>query len=105
MRIVVVFNLKAGVKPEDYEAWARSVDIPAVRSLTSVSGFEVFEATHLLGSDATPPYRYVEIIDVAAPEGFGDDVSSAKMQQISKAFQEFADSPRFLVTRNIESGA
>lgn len=102
MRTVVVFDLNVGVKPEDHEAWARSVDMPAVRSLTSASGFE---APHLLGSDATPPCRHVEIIDIGAPEGFGDDVSSAKMQQISKAFQEFADSPRFLVTRKAESGA
>lgn len=103
MRIIVIFNLKAGVRREDYEAWARSTDMPIVRGLESVSAFEVLEATHLLGSDAPPPYQYVEIIDVADPERFESDVATEAMQQIAAAFQTYADNPQFLVTRKIDT--
>ncbi len=103
MQIIVLFNLKPGVSVADYEAWAKATDIPTVRGLSSIAGFEVFAATHLLGSDDPPPYAYVEIIDVADFDAFGADVSSATMQRISAEFQSFADNPRFLVTRNIEA--
>lgn len=102
MRIIVLFNLRPDVRREDYEDWARGIDMPAVRSLASVSGFEVFEATHVLGSDATPAYRYIEIIDVGDPDGFGGDVGSEKMQAIAAEFQKFADDPQFIVTRNLD---
>ena len=55
MRIVVLFNLKPGVDPEVYEAWARGTDIPGVNALSSVSGYTVHKATGLFGSDAASP--------------------------------------------------
>lgn len=105
MRIIVLFNLKPGVSATHYEAWAKSADIPTVRGLTSIAGFEVFAATHLLGSDDTPPYAYVEIIDVDDFDKFGAEIGTATMQRISAEFQTLADNPRFLVTRNIEASA
>ena len=39
--IVVVFDLKAGVDPARYEAWARQTDMPNVKALASVRDFRV----------------------------------------------------------------
>jgi len=50
--MVVLFNLKPGIRPEDYERWAREVDVPAVSSLQSVDRFRVCRAIGTLGSDA-----------------------------------------------------
>lgn len=99
-RIIALFNLKPGVKVADYEAWARSVDLPTVNGLPSIRKFEVFKATALLGSDAKPPYRYVEIIDVRDMEQFGKDVAAEVMQKVAREFQGMADVV-FLMTKKI----
>lgn len=98
MRIIVLFNLKPGVDVEAYEKWARSTDIPGVRALKSVSDFQVYRATGLLGSDDEPPYSHIEVIDVADMQAFGVDVASEAVQKVAAQFQQFADNPRFVLT-------
>jgi hypothetical protein len=98
MRIIVLFNLKAGVDAVAYERWAKTTDIPSVRALGSVADFQVYRNTGLLGSDAAPPYAYAEIIDVADMDAFGSDVASASVQKIAAEFQAFADNPLFIMT-------
>jgi REDY-like protein HapK len=100
-RIVALFNLKAGVTREAYEAWARLVDLPTVNALRSIQSFEVFRMTGVLGSDAKPPYDYVEIIDVADMALFGDDVATETMQRVAGEFQAVADNPVFVLTEKL----
>lgn len=100
-RIVALFNLKRGVTPADYERWARRVDLPTVNGLKSIDRFEVFKATMVLGSDAAPPYRYIEIIDVADMDAFRKEVASETMQKVASQFREMADNPLFVVTDRI----
>ncbi len=42
MKVVVLFNLREGFDVAAYEDWARTTDMPTVRGLGSVSGFEMF---------------------------------------------------------------
>lgn len=105
MRIIVLFNLRDGVDPEAYEDWARGSDIPTVRALPSIAKFDVAAATGLLMGDGTPPYQYVEIIDVADMDRFGSDVATDTMQKIAAEFQTFADNPVFVTTRDVSAGA
>lgn len=97
-KIVVLFNLKPGISVSDYETWAKTVDIPTVNGLGSISKFEVFKSTGLLGSDATPPYAYIETIDVADMDQFGTDVGTQAMQKIAGEFQAMADDLVFIIT-------
>ena len=101
-RIVVLFNLKVEADKEAYETWARSTDLPVVRALPSVDGFTVHPVNALLGSDAPPPYQYVEIIDVTDMEQFGRDIASETMQRIAGEFQAFTDNPVFLLTGSLD---
>ncbi len=101
MRIIVLFNLKPGVEPADYEAWARSTDLPGVRSLNSVVDFQVHRATGLFGSDAKPPYQYIEVIDIRGVDSFVADVGSEKVQKVAAEFQRYADNPLFITTENL----
>lgn len=102
MRIICLFKLKEGVSVEEYEAWAKGVDIPTVNGLQSVERFTVHKATGMLGDDtATPPYDYVEIIDIRGMDSFLADVSVEEMQQVAQAFQGFADAPQFILTEDI----
>jgi REDY-like protein HapK len=98
MRIIVLFNLLPGIGAAAYVEWAKKRDLPTVRALPSVDDFQVYRATGLLGSDATPPYAFIEIIDVGDMEGFGKDVASAAVQAVAAEFQTFADTPVFMLT-------
>jgi hypothetical protein len=100
-RIIVLLKLKPGQSSLAYEAWARSTDLPTVNRLKSVAGFELFQATGLLGSSGRPPYDYIEVLDIADMALFGDEVASASMQAIAAQFQAWAD-PVFITTRHVE---
>ncbi len=101
MRIICIFNLKPGADAAAYEAWARGTDIPGVNALPSVKGFTVHRATGLFGSDAPPPYAYVEVIDIHAMDAFVADVTNPEFQKVAAAFGEFADNPQFLLTEDL----
>nr|WP_010130710.1 hypothetical protein [Microbulbifer agarilyticus] len=99
--IVVLFNLKPGVNPSDYEQWANTTDLPTVRDLASVNQFSVLRTTGLLGVDAPAPYQYVELLEVNSMEKLGADVSSETMRRVAAEFQQFADNPQFILTESI----
>ena len=98
--VVVVFNLKAGVDPARYEAWARQTDLPNVKALASVRDFRVLRVASLM-SGAAAPYQYVEIIDLNSLDGLRADVKSEIMQRVAREFREFADAPQFMVTEQL----
>jgi hypothetical protein len=99
--IVVLFNLKPGASVTDYENWARSKDIPVVNSLPSVETFRVLKMGNLLGSDATGPYAYCELIEVPDMNTFFGDLSRDDVQAGAKQFGEFADQPLFIVATDL----
>jgi len=101
MRIVVLFNLKPDADPAAYENWARATDIPGVNALPSVRDFQVHRATGLLGSDAPPPYAYIEVIDITGMEAFGADAAGETVQKVAAEFRQFADNPQFILTETL----
>ncbi|MFN6933580.1 MAG: REDY-like protein HapK [Tsuneonella sp.] len=101
MRIVCLFNLKEGASREDYEAWARVTDLPGVNALASVREFSVHRSTGVFGSDAKPPYDYIEVIDIHGMDDFVADVSDPEFQKVAAAFGEFADNPTFILTEDL----
>lgn len=102
-RIFVLFNLKPGADEAAYRAWALATDLPVVRALSSIASFDVFAVTGLLGSDAAPPYRFIEVIDVSDMAQFGRDVAQDTMQRVAAEFAAFAD-PVFLMTQPLDVG-
>ncbi|WJT00298.1 REDY-like protein HapK [Novosphingobium humi] len=100
MRIFALFNLKPGVDPQAYLEWARTVDLPTANGLPSVDSFRLFAATGLLGSDATPPYSHIEVLDINDMDQFGRDVATEAMQAVAAAFGEMVD-VTFITTQEI----
>jgi len=100
-RLIALFNLKPGVTMEAYEHWAKTVDLPTVRGLPSIAGFEVMRVTGTLGAAAPLPYAYVEIIDVDDMVRFAEDIATDTMTAIAAAFQSMAD-VTFLTTDRVE---
>ncbi|HZG46807.1 MAG TPA: REDY-like protein HapK [Allosphingosinicella sp.] len=101
MRIICLFNLKPGVERVAYEDWARGTDIPGANALSSVRNFTVHRATGLFGSDAKPPYDYVEIIDITAMDPFVAEVTTEEFQKVAAKFQDYADNPQFILTEDL----
>lgn len=101
MRIVCLFNLKPGVDAAEYEAWARSTDLPGVNALDSVAQFTIHRATGLFGSDGKPPYDYIEVIDFHSLDEFVADVSDPAFQAVAARFGEYADDPKFILTEDL----
>lgn len=99
MRIIVLFNLKAGVVAADYEAWAKARDLAGVRALPSIDDFQIYRTTGLLGSDAKSPYDYIEVIDIADMEGFWTDIATDASTAVAKEFRNWlAAPPVFILT-------
>ena len=96
--LIVLFNLREGASVAEYEAWAKSKDVPTVKGLSSVDDFRVFLSSGLLGTDAPAPYEYIEVIEVNDMNNFGIDVSSERMQAIAAEFGAFADNPIFILS-------
>ncbi len=99
--LIVFFNLKAGISAEEYEAWAKSTDLPTVKGLKSVEDFQLYRSDSVFGSDAQPPYQYFEMIHIADMEKFGEEVGDDTMQKVAGEFQSFADQPMFILTDSV----
>jgi hypothetical protein len=95
--IIVLFSLKPGADRATYERWARETDLPVVKQLRSVDGFEVLRTAGLL-SGGVAPYEYVEILRVNDMREFGQDLASATLQRVAAEYREFADAPLFIQT-------
>jgi hypothetical protein len=98
MKIIALFNLKAGAARGDYEAWARSRDLPDVRSLESVQSFDVLRATGVLFSEVKPPYDYIEVFEVSALDAFLGDCASDKVAKLGQEMGAFTDGATFITT-------
>ena len=99
--IVVLFNLKSESKQAEYEQWARTTDIPTAGGLPSVDNFEVLRSVGILGSDAKPPYKYIELLKVNDMEKLTQDIATETMQRVAEEFRGFADNPLFILTENL----
>ncbi len=99
--LIVLFNLKDGQSVEDYETFAKDVDVPGVESLNSIDDFKIYKSQALLFSDDAPPYQYFEVIDVNDMDAFGVDVQDEKVQEIAGKFQGMVDNPLFILTEKI----
>ena len=100
MYVFVLFNLKPGVDRDEYEAWARSTDLPIVNRLESVTEFRVFKTAGLFSGEPAP-YEYIETIDVSDMELFGKNVSTDEMKAVAAEFHQFADGPLFIKAESL----
>ena len=95
--IIALFNLQDDSARERYEQWALATDLPTVRKLDSVDRFDSLRSKMVLGSDAAPPYDYIEIIELNDFARFREEVATETMQQVAGEFRTFAKDPMFIV--------
>ena len=61
----------------------------------------MWKSTGLLGSEETPPYQYIEILDVADMDQFGPDTATDAMTKIASEFQSMAADLSFITTEQL----
>lgn len=99
--LVVLFNLKAGVREEDYEIFAQTIDAPTIKRLPSNRDFRILQGTNLFGSDQPAPFRYIEIMEVSGFDELATDLQQEVVQQMLAQFMTYADNPQLIVTRPV----
>lgn len=99
--LVVLFNLKDETSKEAYEKWAKDTDVPTASKMESVDDFKVFRLGNMMGTKNPSPYQYCEVLHINDMVKLGEEVGSEAMQKVAAQFQEFADSPMFIVSEQI----
>jgi hypothetical protein len=72
VKCFVTFRLKPGVTPEQYEAWFRTVNVPAVARMQSLSSYRVWRTTG--AAEGEPPYEYLEEMEFDSQEEFDREI-------------------------------
>lgn len=104
-KVLVMFNLREGVDPAEYERWARESDLPTARGLPAVHSFEVYRSGGHMRTGEPGPYQYIEWLEISDATELGANVEASEaMQAVVRAFGEFADNPQFIFMNNIEAG-
>ncbi len=102
MRIIALFKLKPGTDAAAYEEWARTRDLPGVRSLVSVKDFQVLKATGVMFKEGeAPPYDYIEVLDIVKMDEFLRDCGGDLVGALAKEMSAFTDGATFITTEEV----
>jgi hypothetical protein len=100
--LFLLYTLKDGVTPEQFESWVRETDYPAMRSLARVASFRTFRAERLLIGEGSPSVAYIEAFAIPDLEGFmAEDMGGETVQSVMGAFMGFAEAPQFIVASEV----
>ncbi len=103
VNLVILYSLKAGVTPADFEAWVKSTDHPTMRGLARVADFQTMRAEKMLMGDGKPSVQYIETFSVSDLDGFvAEDMPGETVQGIMGKFMGFAEAPQFIVVSELE---
>ena len=100
--LFLLYTLKAGVSPDDFEDWVRTTDYPAMRGLARVADFRTFRAERLLIGEGAPGVAYIEAFTIPDLDGFvAEDMGGETVQSIMGQFMGFAEAPQFIVASEV----
>lgn len=87
-RVFFLNTLREGVDPDEYEDWIRRVDYPVARSLPAIESYVVTRLEGVLGDGGTPPYQYLEVIEVTSVDEYQAGLSGN--EEIESLFREWS---------------
>lgn len=103
VNLILLYTLKAGVTPADFEAWVKSTDYPTMRGLARVADFRTHRAEKLLVGDGKPTVQYIETFSIPDMDKFvAEDMPGETVQGIMGQFMGFAEAPQFIVVSEIQ---
>ena len=101
MLILILFNLKPGVEPSDYENWLKEIDLPTSAQLSSVQSYSVFRLGPCPGEVASLPYQYAELVELVSWEQFETESAGEIAQRLSHQWSQFASDPVIMVMNSL----
>lgn len=100
--LILIYQLKDGVSPADFETWVQTIDHPAMRGLARVRSFDTYRVTGRLIGEGAPGVHYVELFDVPDLAGFAsEDMASETVQAVMGQFMGFAEAPDFYIAERL----
>ncbi len=101
--LFIMYSLKEGVTPEQFEDWVRTTDQPSMRGLARVQSFRTYRAERLLMGEGNPGVAYIEAFAIPDLEGFvAEDMGSETVQSVMGGFMGLVDAPQFIVVSEVE---
>ena len=101
--LFILYTLKEGVTPEQFEEWVRTTDQPAMRGLARVQSFRTYRAERLLMGEGTPGVAYIEAFAIPDMEGFtNEDMGGETVQKVMGEFMGLVEAPQFIVTSEVK---
>jgi hypothetical protein len=103
VNLILIYSLKDGVKPADFEAWVRTTDYPGMRGLKRVADFRTHRVERPLMGNDKPTVQYIETFSITDLDGFmKEDMTGQTVQSVMGAFMGFADAPQFLIVSEVK---
>jgi len=100
--LFLLYTLKDGVSPEEFERWVRETDYPSMRGLARVQSFRTFRAERLLIGEGEPGVAYIEAFAIPDLDGFvGEDMGGETVQNVMGQFMGFAEAPQFIIASEV----
>lgn len=101
--LFILYTLKEGITPEQFEEWVRTTDQPAMRSLARVQEFRTYRAERLLMGEGKPGVAYIEAFAIPDLDGFvAEDMGGETVQTVMGGFMGFAEAPQFIVVSEVK---
>ena len=101
--LFILYTLREGVTPEQFEEWVRTTDQPAMRGLARVQSFRTYRAERLLMGEGAPGVAYIEAFAIPDLEGFtNEDMGGETVQKVMGEFMGLVESPQFIVTSEVK---
>lgn len=101
--LFILYALKEGVTPEQFEEWVVTTDQPAMRGLARVQSFRTYRAERLLVGEDTPGIAYIEAFSIHDLEGFTtEDMAGETVQAIMGDFMGLAEAPQFIIVSEVK---
>lgn len=101
--LFILYTLKDGVTPEQFEDWVRTTDQPSMRSLARVQSFRTYRAERMLMGEDKPGVAYIEAFTIPDLDGFvAEDMAGETVQTVMGAFMGLAEAPQFIVVSEVK---
>ncbi|WP_300998522.1 REDY-like protein HapK [Hyphomonas sp.] len=101
--LFILYTLKEGVTPEQFENWVVTTDQPAMRSLARVQSFRTYRAERLLMGEGAPGVGYIEAFAIPDLEGFTtEDMGGETVQKVMGEFMGLVEAPQFIIVSEVK---
>jgi len=100
--ILILYKLKPGITPKDFEHWLRTRSAPTLRKIRRLKDFTVYRIEKRVMDSGEPSIGYAELFDIPDIEGFvREDIPGPVLRKDMEEFLGFAEKPEYLLATSL----